>query len=262
MTNNHHTAEELISHFLAAHERTDNQMYFPVEFTQEMRDKVLSDFVDQEDGNINSLRLLEQAQSTKEFPVSDRMKLKARRKCDALQKKLFADSAGMSYGAQVTFKSIPDGSVESSCKDNVLCTAYSREWVKENQDFPTLLNNFIYLFEYVDREHRCAFLALKSELGIFERHLGVKGKKDYQTGIAFNVKRMHSLLQMTAYQQELQQLGIRLEDLFKWFFEVYLKEEFNAQGFTYSPPSEGTTYAEKCKLLAIATDGVLKQIIV
>jgi hypothetical protein len=82
------------------------------------------------------------------------MKLKARRKCDALQKKLFADSAGMSYGAQVTFKSIPDGSVESSCKDNVLCTAYSREWVKENQDFPTLLNNFIYLFEYVDKRRR------------------------------------------------------------------------------------------------------------
>lgn len=259
LANNHCTAEELISHFLAAHERTENQMYFPVEFTQEMRDKVLSDFVDQEDGNINSLRLLEQAQSTKEFPVSDRLKLKARRKCDALQEKLFADSAGMSYGAQVSFKSIPDGSVESSYKDNVLCTAYSREWVKENQDFPTLLNNFIHLFEYVDREHRCAFLALKSELGVFERHLGVKGKKDYQTGIAFNVKRMHSLLQMTAYQQELQQLGIRLEDLFKWFFEVYLKEEFNAQGFTYSPPSEGTTYAEKCKLLAIAIDGVLKQ---
>lgn len=259
LANNHCTAEELISHFLAAHERTDNQMYFPGEFTQEMRDKVLSDFVDQEDGNINSLRLLEQAQSTKEFPVSDRLKLKARRKCDALQKKLFADSAGMSYGAQVSFKSIPDGSVESSYENNVLCAAYSREWIKENQDFPTLLNNFIHLFEYVDREHRCAFLALKSELGVFERHLGVKGKKDYQTGIAFNVKRMHSLLQMTAYQQELQQLGIRLEDLFKWFFEVYLKEEFNAQGFTYSPPSEGTTYAEKCKLLAIAIDGVLKQ---
>ena len=46
LTNNHCTAEELISHFLAAHERTDNQMYFPEEFTQEMRDKALSDFVD------------------------------------------------------------------------------------------------------------------------------------------------------------------------------------------------------------------------
>lgn len=259
LTHNQCTAEELISHFLAAHERTNNQIYFPTELTQEMRDKILSDFVDREDGNINSLRLLEQAQSTKEFPVSDRLKLKARRKCDALQEKLFAGSTGMSYGAQVSFKSIPDGSVEETFEDNVVGSAYSREWIKENQDFPTLLNNFIYLFGYVDREHRCSFLSLKSDLGVFERHLGVKGKKDYQTGIAFNMKRMHSLLQMTAYQQELQQLGIRLEDIFKWFFEEYLKEEFDAVGFTYSSPSEGTTYAEKCKLLAIAIDGVLKQ---
>jgi len=100
---------------------------------------------------------------------------------------------------------------------------------------------------------------LKSNLGVFERHLGVKGKKDYETGIAFNVKRIQSMLQMMAYQRELKELEIRLEDIFKWFFEEYLKEEFDAVGFTYSPPSEGTTYAEKCKLLAIAIDGVLKQ---
>ena len=256
---NMRTAEELISHYLMAHEHNEFQMFFPVEFTQEMRDKVLSDFVDREDGNINSLRLLEQAQSTKEFPVSDRLRLKARRKCDSIQEKLFADSAGMSYGAQVSFKSIPDGSVEESYEDGIVSSAYSREWIRENLDFPTLLNNFIYLFGYVDREYRCAFLSLKSNLGVFERHLGVRGKKDYQTGIAFSVKRMHSLLQMAAYQQELQQCGIQLETILNWFFEEYLKEEFNAVGFTYSPPSEGTTYAEKCKLLAIAIDGVLKQ---
>lgn len=259
LTHNKRTAEELISHFLAAHERTNKQLYFPEELTQEMRDKILSDFVDQEDGNINGLRLLEQAQSTKEFPVSDRLRLKARKKCELLQEKLFAGSAGMSYGAQVSFKSIPDGSVEEYSEDNVICTAYSREWIQENLDFPTLLNNFIYLFGYVDRERRCSFLSLKSNLGVLERHLGVKGKKDYETGIAFNVKRIQSLLQMMAYQRELKELGIRLEDIIKWFFEEYLKEEFDAVGFTYSPPSEGTTYAEKCKLLAIAIDGVLKQ---
>ena len=109
---NMRTAEELISHYLMAHEHTEIQMFSPVEFTQEMRDKVLSDFVDREDGNINSLRLLEQAQSTKEFPVSDRLRLKARKKCDSIQERFFADSAGMSYGAEVYFKSIPDVSVE------------------------------------------------------------------------------------------------------------------------------------------------------
>ena len=259
LMNNKYTAERLISHFLEARERGENPLYFPAEFTQKMRDKVLADFVEQENMNINCLRLLAQAQSSKEFPISDRLKLKARNRSNLLQEKLFADSAGMSYGVEVSFRSIPDGSVEETFKNNDIFFAYSREWIKENQDYPTLLNNFIYLFKYVDLYHRCTFVSLTSQLGVLERHLGVKGKKDYIRGIVFNVKRMQSLLQMHAYLQELKEHGVRLEDVFRWFFEVYLKEEFNAEGFSYCPPSEGTTYAEKCKLLAISIDGVLKQ---
>ena len=259
LVHNQYTAERLVSHFLEAHGDTYGQMYFPIEFTQDMRDKALLDYVEREDGNPNYLRLLERSQSTKEFPVSDRLRLKARRKSDLLQERIFADSMGMRYGAQVSFKSIPDGSIEESFENNMICTAYSHEWVKENLDYPTLLNNFIYLFGYVDQEYRCCFPSKKSDLGVFERHLGVKGKKDYQVGIAFDVTRIHSTLQMFAYQEELHQHDIRLENIFQWFFEVYLQEEFNAVGFSYCPPSEGTTYAEKCKLLASAIDGVLKQ---
>lgn len=52
---------------------------------------------------------------------------------------------------------------------------------------------------------------------------------------------------------------IQIEDIFHWFFETYLKEEFHTEGFIYTPPSPATTYFEKCKLLASAIDGVLKQ---
>ena len=256
---NSQTAEKLISNYLAAHEHDATLLVFPAEFSQSMRDKVLSGYVEQEEGNINSLRLLEEAQSTKEFPISDRLRLKARRKCELLQEKLFSGSAGMKYGAQISFASIPEGSMEDSYEDNILSSTYSREWLTENQDYPTLLNNFIYLFGYVDRFFRCTFVSQKCELGVFERHLGVKGRKDYEKGIAFNVKHIRSLLQMLAYQEELQRLDIKVENLFKWFFEEYLRDEFGANGFTYSPPSDGTTYAEKCKLLAIAIDGALKQ---
>lgn len=96
-------------------------------------------------------------------------------------------------------------------------------------------------------------------MGVLERHMGIKGKKDYIYGIGFVSKRMISSLQMDSYYEELKRLNIRLENIFKWFFEDYLINEFGARGFTYSPPSEGTTYAERCKLLAIAIDGVLKQ---
>lgn len=259
LTGNGHTAEHLISHFLAAHERNESNLYFPTEFTQEMRNNVLADFVERDDANINSLQLLEQAQSSKEFPLSDKLRLKARKKKETLQKKLFSGNPGMEYGAEVTFKSKPDGSIDEEYKDGFVSCAYSREWIEENRDYPTLLNNFIYLFRYVDRSFRCTFVSIQAELGTIERLAGVKGKKDYVSGIAFSAKRILSLLQMAAYNQELKRYDIRLEDIFKWFFEEYLKNEFGVNGFTYTPPSEGTTLAEKCKLLSIAIDGVLKQ---
>jgi hypothetical protein len=260
LVHNSHTAEQLLSHFLAEHERS-KPLFFPDQFTAQMREQALWNYVNREDANPNYLQLLEQSQSSAEFSISDRLKLKARRQKEALQEKMFAGRPGLSYGVEVGFKSIPDGSVQEGYrkKDHIYAYAYSREWLEENQDYPTLLNNFIYLFEYTDLRFRCTFLSLPAELGTLERHLGVKGKKDYITGSYFNMKRMRTLLQMAAYRDELQRLHIQLEDIIQWFFEVYLKEEFGAEGFIYTPPSLGTTYIEKCKLLASAIDGVLKQ---
>ena len=123
-------------------------MYFPAEFTPKMREQVLWDYVDREDANLNYLQLLEYSQSSPELPISDKLKLQARRRKETLQEKLFAGGPGFSYGGEVTFKSIPDGSVEEVYreKDHVYSYAYSKEWLQENLDYPTLLNNFIYLF--------------------------------------------------------------------------------------------------------------------
>ena len=260
LVHNSHTAKQLLAQFLAANERS-KPFFFPEQFTAQMREQALWDYVDREDANLNYLQLLEQSQSSPELPIPDRLKLKARRQKEVLQEKIFAGKPEFSYEVEVGFKSIPDGSVqeEDRQEDNTFAYAYSREWLEENQDYPTLLNNFIYLFKYVDLCFRCTFLALPAELSTLERHLGVKGKKDYITGSQFKMKRMRTLLQMAAYHHELQRLHIQIEDIIQWFFEIYLKEEFGAEGFTYTPPSLGTTYIEKCKLLASATDGVLKQ---
>ncbi len=260
LVHNSHTAEQLLAHFLAEHQRS-KPLFFPDQFTAQMREQALWDYVDREDANLNYLQLLEQSQSSKQLPIPSRLKLKARRQKEALQEKIFTGRSGFSYGVEVAFKSIPDGPVQEEYRheDHTSAYTYSREWLEENQDYPTLLNNFIYLFKYVDLCFRCTFPSLPADLGALERHLGVKGKDDYITGSYFNTKRMRTLLQMAAYRDELQRLHIQLEDIIQWFFEVYLKEEFGAEGFTYAPPSLGTTYIEKCKLLASATDGVLKQ---
>lgn len=260
LVNNSYTAEKLLDQFVAARDRSQ-PLFFPKQFTPEMREQALWDYVSREDANPNYLQLLEQSQSSVEFSIPDRLKLKARRQKEMVQEKMFAGSAGFSYGVEISFKSIPDESVQEEYReeDHISAYAYSREWLESNQDYPTLLNNFIYLFAYVDLCFRCTFLSLPAELGVLERVLGVKGRRDYITGSHFNIKRMRALLQMAAYRNELWRLHIQLEDIIQWFFETYLKEEFGAEGFTCTPPTPGTTYIEKCKLLASATDGVLKQ---
>ena len=55
-----------------------------------MRDKVLAEFVNRDDANINTLQLIAQAQSSGEFPLSDRLRRDAKKKMKALQEKLFA----------------------------------------------------------------------------------------------------------------------------------------------------------------------------
>lgn len=254
------SGEWLISHYLENHENGSSALYFPKEFSQDARTQVLVDYIEQENPNSNYLQLLAEAQSTAEFPLDDRLRLKARRKYEAIRDARFSSNAGMSYGVEISFKSTPDGSTEESMGEGNICKlAYSREWIEENLDYPTLLNNFIHLFGYVDRSGRCTFVSKKNELGVLERTVGLRGKKDYIWGISFNVKDMLSTLQLEAYRHELERYGIKIEDLIKWFFEKYLKEEFDVEGFSYSPPSEGTTYAEKCKLTSIAVDGILKQ---
>ena len=256
---NVHTAERLMSHYLVVHENDQETCYFPNEFTQEKREQILWRYIESEEANPNYLGLLWQAQSTAEFPVSDRLRLKAKKQHEVATAKLFSKSTGMSYGAEIGFASRPDYSTDESYSNGIYHAMYSREWLKDNLDYPTLLNNFIYLFRYVDRCFRCTFTSLQSKLSVFERHLGIKGLKEYQTGVAFSMDRIRSILQMQAYKQELERLGVLIEEIFKWFFEVYLPEEFGAKGFNYNPPSENTTPAEKCKLLAISIDGILKQ---
>lgn len=256
---NPHTAEWLISYHLVAHDRIGKTEYFPKELTPELQNQLLHDYVDSSHPNSNYLQVLGHAQSTKEFPVSDKLKLKALEKYEASQRDHSDSGMRMYFGVEIGFKSIPDGSVEHSEKDQIYSSKYSREWIEENQDFATLLNNFIYLFEYVDRFFRCSFTSLKADLGVLERNLGLKGIKDYETGIGFQFRKMQTTAQLQAYIGELKRLNIRLEDIFKWFFEENIKTEFNAVGFSYSPPSDGTTYAEKCKLLGSAIDGILKQ---
>ena len=123
-----------------------------------------------------------------------------------------------------------------------------------------VLNNLIYLFEFVDSKINSTFVSRKSDLSIMESTLGTKGKTEYIRGIVFLQKDIISLLQTEAYVKELSLHDINLENVIAWFFKDYLSLEFNANDFYFSPSSKGhLLIREQCRNLLIEMDSILKQ---
>ena len=253
------SAELLMDQFLSVRKDNSTKYLFPDELTQQDRNEILQKYVESESANPNYLKLLENAQNTKEFPVGDRLRRDAKNKYEEYWNKNTNLSTGIEFGVEISFASLPGQDKKESFENNTFHAIYSKEWVEENLDYPTLLNNFLYLFEYIDKWFRCSFVSTQSRMSALEKVLGVKGKRDYITGSHFTLQRMKTYVQMEAYRRELEINGVQLEVIFQWFFEAYLLDEFQAKGFVYIAPSENTARFEKCKLLASAIDGVLKQ---
>lgn len=260
MEKNPFCAEIILSYYLEKHDRNIESLYFPVELSNEKKTLILDKYIASNSSNINYLKLIFESNSTNNLRLPDRLKLKAKRKYDEEIETLFKEGTGFEYGAKVSFSNKIDEEFKFETDDNrILSVLYSAKWIKENLDYPTLLNNFIYLFGYTDLQFRSLHVSRESQMSIIEKYLGIKGRKEYPTGIAFQQIQMLAQLQMIGYCNELEKYNIFLEDIIEWFFCNYLEEEFNVKGFCFNKSSHTVSYLEKCRNIAAEFDNILKR---
>lgn len=260
MEKNPFCAEIILSYYLEKHDRNIESLYFPVELSNEKKTLILDKYIASNSSNINYLKLIFESNSTNNLRLPDRLKLKAKRKYDEEIETLFKEGTGFEYGAKVSFSNKIDEEFKFETDDNrILSVLYSAKWIKENLDYPTLLNNFIYLFGYTDLQFRSLHVSRESQMSIIEKYLGIKGRKEYSTGIAFQQIQMLAQLQMIRYCNELEKYNIFLEDIIEWFFCNYLEEEFNVKGFCFNKSSHTVSYLEKCRNIAAEFDNILKR---
>ena len=235
----------------------------PKSLTHSERYSILERYTQSDVSQVNPsvLGLIQTSRNVDGFITTDELKLKAKEKCAAFWEDAMKQHAGFTYGTEICFDgelaedTPPSGTLEG----RTVKLTYATAWFKENLDFPTLLNNFIYLFEYTDILFRCNFVATNSKLGTLEAVFQSFSDGEYQNGFVVRVEQQTALAQMMTYHRFLQQNGILLEDVFQWFFTTYLKEEFHVDDFFFFAPSANTTMLEKCKLLAVSIDEILKQ---
>ena len=255
-------AELVIDYFFVKDYLSDIKTFMPLELGREQKELIIRNYVNWSEANLNYLTLISGLKKADNYLVNDRLRLQAYKITQDICKKLSKNKenqiqACVRMGFCDQNEELNETYDEDTNTEEIL---YSKRWIAENLDFPTLLNNFIFLFRYVDwhRQCCCHFLSNPNDLDIFDM-AGVHGKDEYTTGVNFEYVRKRSNLQMRLYQEELQKHKIEIEDLFKWFFETYLKEEFSVENYKYFSPTPQASNLEKILLIASQLDAVLKQ---
>lgn len=249
---------ELIIDKYMAEDRDGSEINFPSELSLEKMQDLILQYINSEEPHPNYLDVLSHVQNSKNFCIPDTTKLLALKRHEEIIQEYFKRSKGFSHSTAVRFLEQPQ---EVIIKINTTSSKfyYSLAWIRENLDFPTLLNNLIYLFQYTDTFYRSNHVHSLTQMGITERTIRKKAKNEYFTGMAFEQIQFLSLLQMQSYRDVLRDNGIRLEDVFRWFFSDYLLENFNIDGFNIIIPSDTGTDLEKIRTLAPEIENIFRQ---
>lgn len=253
------SAEFLLDNYEIDHIGHIKKKYFPKSLTLKDKEDIFINYVRSENCNLNYLKIIENFQTTSELNIGDKTKLLAKRKIEELQKTFFNTNSGITMETTVRFSCNIEKSCDLTINGSNLDFIYNLNWIKENHDYNTLLNNFIYLFDYTDKQMRWTLVSKFSYMDIIERSIITHSKRDYPTSMVFNRINQLSDLQMMSYYSELQKMNIRLEDIIVWFFKEYLVKEFGIKNYNISMPSKNSNYLEKCRTLLPEIDSCLKQ---
>lgn len=231
----------------------------PKSITGEKIVSCINNFIKSEHPNLNDLMSIFMMQESKNFPINDSIRLSAKRRYNEEIKKLFANSKGFEYGFELSFVENIDKIYRLSKEGNISKIEYNLQYLQDTLENPDILNNFIYVFEFVDFQMRCLAVSSKHGGSIFERLTMQDTLKDYIADSTFNFINELANAQIMAYYEFLKRKNIRLENVIEWFFTKYLQEEFQVPEMKISLPSENSTYYEKCCLIIPAFDSIIKQ---
>lgn len=248
----------IISYFLASQTQAPPTIYIIEAFSTERIRALFLAYIESNSPHINMLSVINESNNDPSIGLDDEIRLLAKRKEIELAKTLFKNTPSIYYGVEVTIKN-SNTLKEYELNDNFCSITYDKKAIHQDLDYPSLLNHFIFTFDYVDKQFRSEFPIQHDDYASITDFLRINGKKSYNTSATYDMKCKTFSLQMIGFIKELESENIELEKLFKWFFEEYLEQEFAAKGFFYNASSAGTSYLEKCRNIATEIDAVLKQ---
>jgi hypothetical protein len=210
----------------------------PIGITTEDELSLISAYIDSENPSLDYLEIFA---NSKEVPV--RMRLAAQRRAQEVTAKIFNSTETFNFGIEIAYRE-QEEAVKIDVSEGITKYYYDLDWIQTNPDKPTLLNNFIHLFNYIDSQGRLTLCFQMYELGVLERTM-LKQRTDwYPNSVAFAQKDHAALLQLHSYSSLIKGLDTSIEELINWFFRDYMKAEFEINNFQSDLPVGNRTFIE------------------
>lgn len=245
--------ETFLSNYTYSHNKKN--LHIPKNISKDEMLALCVSYVESEDANPNYLEILQSPiKGTEKYIVIDpNTKLKIKKRAEEIQEKLFGDlSSGGGFKVSIAIlssKSSYDKEVKKSSATDLIALV-DGSWIEEYHDFPTILNNFQYLYDlYTDDLISTLPSYPNKEMGVIEKHLGVKTENSYQIGHFFGLKHQFAAGKIRMVMESLFRYEIRLEDVIDWFFSTYSKEEFGVNWLSLNMPSKDESTGNKTATL-------------
>lgn len=245
------SAEFLISKYF----NDEKDKYIPNSLIDIDKNEILKKYIESDNTNLNYLKDILNMPN-KYLKITDKIKLLAKNRLEQETNKFFENTENdIKTGVAVGWRE----KEEHSKNEGIYEYIYDINWIKENLDYNTLLNNFVYIFEFVDLEMRLNLISQKKDEGIFENIFFRNSSSQYKCSLVFQHKSWKSNLEIISYSQVLNRFDVRLENIIEWFFKEYLFDEFDIEDFITKMPGEKLSYFEKCRVIIPEIDRILKQ---
>lgn len=238
------------------------KLHTPNEITSNDINEYILNYIKSEKPHLNFLESIMLMQSKEKFQITDKIKLEAKKRYEKEKERILENNKQSKIIMPIEFSENQIEKKKYDKENNK--TSYSINWLKDTLDYPSIINNFIYIFEYVDCfEMRSNHVNKQSNDFLFERISKSisksRSQRIYPINTVFKIDNDIARIQMSYYYSFLKEHKIRLEDVLEYYFTEYFSSEFGMDKIKVKFPSEGTTYSEKCTLIFTAFETIIKQ---
>lgn len=235
----------------------DKKNYIPKCLTVENKNTILENYLTSTNINLNYVNLLLDIPLYKS--LSPVLVKKYIQKKNELENQILQNSKQM-YSISVSFIENQKDLVKVENSSGGIKTTYSKDWILDNlYDYPTLLNNFIYMFEYADESMRIILPSININSGLINVLCSSNNSKIYNINPVAQKLEFQRILSMQAFYELLLSKNVLLEKVFSWFFSEYLVNEFEVPLFKTHISLDSRSYLEKCHELVTNIDVICKQ---